>query len=63
MLQHGENIDLRKIPSVVGGGPKTRHGIVLAKSIPAKRFNIRIRETLYEAIVIIIKILLISLNK
>ena len=48
-LQHGENIDLRKIPSVVGGDPKTRHGIVLAKSIPAKRFNIKTGETLYEA--------------
>lgn len=30
-LQHGDSIDLRQIPSVVGGDPATRHGIVLAK--------------------------------
>lgn len=34
-LQHGDPIDLRTVPSVVGGDPITRHGIVLAKSIPA----------------------------
>ena len=28
--------DLRLIPSAVGGDPTTRHGIVLAKSTPAK---------------------------
>lgn len=29
-LQHGEELDLREIPSVVGGDEKSRHGIVLA---------------------------------
>lgn len=29
-LQHGEEIDLRDIPSIVGGDPKKRSGIVLA---------------------------------
>ena len=29
--------DLRAIPAAVGGDPKTRHGIVLAKSTPANR--------------------------
>lgn len=48
-LQHGDKIDLRKIPSVVGGDPKTRHGIVLAKSIPAKKYGIKTGETLYSA--------------
>jgi DNA polymerase-4 len=48
-LQHGASVDLRKIPSVVGGDPKTRHGIVLAKSIPAKKYRIKTGETLYEA--------------
>jgi len=44
-LQHGEKIDLRKIPSVVGGSQATRHGIVLAKSTPAKKlFNIKTGE-------------------
>ena len=28
--------DLRTIPSVVGGDSKSRHGVVLAKSTPAK---------------------------
>ena len=36
-IQHGSRIDLREIPSVVGGSQATRHGIVLAKSIPAKK--------------------------
>jgi len=48
-LQHGENQDLRDIPSVVGGDPATRHGIVLAKSLPAKKFNIKTGESLFAA--------------
>lgn len=40
-LQHGEKLDIRTIPSVVGGNEKTRHGIILAKSIPAKKFGIK----------------------
>ena len=35
-LQHGAPLGLRTVPSVVGGDPVTRHGIVLTKSIPAK---------------------------
>ena len=34
-------IDLRTIPSAVGGDVKTRHGIITARSIPAKRYGIR----------------------
>lgn len=49
-LQHGASLDIRTIPSVVGGSEKTRHGIVLAKSIPAKKlYNIRTGESLMEA--------------
>ncbi|WP_125152273.1 Y-family DNA polymerase [Clostridium rectalis] len=48
-LQHGELTDLRKIPSVVGGNEKLRHGIVLTKSIPAKKFDIKTGEPLYSA--------------
>jgi DNA polymerase-4 len=48
-LQEGKKIDLREIPSVVGGNEESRHGIVLAKSIPAKKFNIKTGETLYSA--------------
>ncbi|PAB61152.1 DNA polymerase Y family protein [Anaeromicrobium sediminis] len=49
-LQHGYGIDLRRIPSVVGGDPKTRHGIILAKSIPAKKYKIKTGETLHSAL-------------
>ncbi len=47
-LQHGELLDLRTVPSVVGGNEKTRHGIVLAKSIPAKKYGIKTGESLME---------------
>ena len=33
-------IDLRTIPSIVGGDQKSRRGVVLAKSVPAKRYQI-----------------------
>ena len=33
--------DLREIPSCVGGDPKKRTGIVVAKSIPAKKYGIQ----------------------
>lgn len=32
--------DLREVPSIVGGDPNTRTGIVAAKSIPAKKYGI-----------------------
>ncbi len=48
-LQQGSKIDLRTIPSVVGGNEKSRHGIVLAKSIPAKKYKIITGEPLRDA--------------
>ncbi|NLK26918.1 MAG: DNA polymerase IV [Clostridiales bacterium] len=45
----GEKTDLRMIPSAVGGDVKKRHGIILAKSIPAKRFGIRTGDTISDA--------------
>ena len=48
-LQHGEKLDLREVPSVVGGDEKSRHGIVLAKSLPAKKFGIKTGEPLLMA--------------
>ena len=36
--------DLRLIPSCIGGSPESRRGVVLAKSIPAKKFNIKTGE-------------------
>lgn len=42
--------DLREIPAAVGGDPKTRHGIVLAKSTPAKKYGITTGEPLSRAL-------------
>lgn len=41
--------DLRLIPSAVGGDPKKRTGVVLAKSVPAKKFGVRTGEPLTQA--------------
>ena len=49
MLKDGEKLDIRKIPSVIGGEEKERHGIVLAKSMPAKKRGVQTAETLYSA--------------
>lgn len=45
----GENTDLREIPSAVAGDVKKRHGIILAKSTPAKKFGVRTGDTISEA--------------
>ncbi len=42
--------DLREIPSVVGGNQATRHGIVTAKSVPAKKFHIETGEPVAKAL-------------
>ncbi|MBQ8148218.1 MAG: DNA polymerase IV [Lachnospiraceae bacterium] len=42
-------LDLRTIPSVIGGSEKNRHGIVLAKSTPAKIYHIQTGEPLVNA--------------
>lgn len=41
--------DLRDIPAVIGGSEKSRHGIVLAKSTPAKAYQIHTGESLFSA--------------
>ena len=42
-------VDIRTIPAVIGGSEAKRHGIVLAKSIPAKAFHIQTGEPLASA--------------
>ncbi|AUS96718.1 DNA polymerase IV [Clostridium thermosuccinogenes] len=49
-LQHGGTVDYREIPSIVGGNQATRHGIVLAKSIPAKKYGIQTGEPVVQAL-------------
>lgn len=39
-LAEGSETDLRLIPSIVGGDINKRHGVVLAKSVPAKAYGI-----------------------
>lgn len=46
----GEKLDLREIPSIIGGDQEKRHGIVLAKSIPAKKYGIRTGEAIVTAL-------------
>lgn len=48
-LQDGETVDLRTIPAVVGGDEAQRHGVVLAKSGPAKKYGIKTGESLFAA--------------
>ena len=49
LLEEGSETDLRLIPSIVGGDRKTRHGIVVAKSIPAKKYGIHTADTVASA--------------
>lgn len=49
-LKNGEKTDLRTIPSIIGGDTAKRHGVVLAKSIPAKAYGIRTGEPVSDAL-------------
>ncbi len=46
LLSHPE---LRERPVAVCGDPKSRHGIILAKNEPAKKFGVRTAETIWQA--------------
>lgn len=49
-LKHrGGTLDLRQIPAAVGGDMTMRHGIILAKSIPAGKYGVRTGESIPEA--------------
>lgn len=50
MYHLGGKLDLREIPSAVGGDQEKRHGIILAKSIPAKKYKIQTGETVADAL-------------
>lgn len=49
LLNNGYKYDIRNSYAVIGGDEETRRGIVLAKSMPAKRLGIVTGETLYSA--------------
>lgn len=45
----GETLDLREIPSAVAGEKANRHGIILAKSLPAKKCGVKTGEPIFQA--------------
>ena len=49
LLEKGYPTDIRTIPSAIAGDPDNRHGIILAKSIPAKKYQIKTGESLFSA--------------
>ena len=49
MLNRGSKIDIRNRYAVIGGDEYTRHGIVLAKSMPAKKCGVVTAETIFSA--------------
>lgn len=48
-LKNGGERDLRKIPAIIGGDQQSRHGVVLAKSVSAKKYGIRTGEPVVSA--------------
>lgn len=40
-VEQAERPELRGLPMVVGGDEEARHGIVLTKSVEAKRFGVK----------------------
>lgn len=49
MLKNGAEVDIRTIPAIIGGDEEKRKGIVLAKSMPAKKYGIQTAEPIYFA--------------
>ena len=49
-LKNGDQVDLREIPSAVGGDIAIRHGVILAKSIPAKKYRVTTGEPVVDAL-------------
>jgi len=49
LLNKGYKIDIRNIESIIGGDESQRHGIVLAKSMVAKRKGVKTAETIRDA--------------
>lgn len=49
LLKNGFNKDIRNCYAVIGADEKSRHGIVLAKSMPAKKMGVVTAEPIYMA--------------
>lgn len=50
LLEQGSQTDLRNIPSIIGGDMEKRRGVVLAKSIPAKKYGVTTGEPIVNAL-------------
>ena len=50
LQENPDSVDLRTVPSAVGGDVETRHGIITAKSIPAKKYHIETGEPVVQAL-------------
>lgn len=48
-LKNGSDRDLREIPAIIGGDQQSRRGVVLAKSVPAKKYKIQTGEPVANA--------------
>lgn len=49
LLEQGQKYDIRNSYAVIGGDEESRHGIVLAKSMAAKKMGVKTGESLFEA--------------
>lgn len=49
-LRTGQGPDLRCVPAIIGGDQAKRHGVVLAKSLPAKACGVRTGEPIASAL-------------
>jgi DNA polymerase-4 len=63
MLKKGSKLDIRTIPSVVGGDETKRRGVVVARSYPAKKAGISSGEPLYQARKKVDKLYVVQGNK
>ncbi len=60
LKEHPGSVDLRTIPSAVGGDIRTRHGIITAKSIPAKKYGVKTGEPVVQALAKCPKLVLVE---
>lgn len=49
-LSSGSTLDIRSVPAIIGGDIESRHGVVLAKSMPAKKYKIVTGEPIVNAL-------------
>ena len=50
LKENPKAVDIRSIPSAVGGDTQKRHGVILAKSVPAKKYGVVTGEPVVQAL-------------